>query len=114
MSVTMEAKTREDAIYLLVRNWTQPLEKPAGQTAANPLGFPREQQLCVFRMNRETLTPENCWILDNAEQAAVSDEYYAVAATAGANNDRRLHNITDKDVRGAPPNLCGWSSNGTN
>src|SRR5690606_39672691 len=48
----------EDAIYLLGRNWTQPLEKPAAQTAAKPLGFPREQQLCLFRLDDETLTPE--------------------------------------------------------
>lgn len=95
----------EDEIYLLGRNWTQPLEKPAEQTAANPLGFPREQQLCLFRLNRETLTPEKCWILDNAEQAPVSDGYYAVAATAGVSNDRRLHIITYKGVRGAPPDL---------
>lgn len=95
----------EDETYLLGRNWTQPLEKPAERTAANPLGFPREQQLCLFRLNQETLTPDNCWILDNAEQAAVSDGYYAVAATTGASNDRRLHIITYKGVRGAPPDL---------
>jgi hypothetical protein len=95
----------ESEIYLLGRNWTQPLERPAEQTAANPLGFPREQQLCLFRLDVETLTPETCWILDNAEQAAVSDGYYAVAATTGATDGQQLHIITYKGIRGAPPDL---------
>ena len=96
----------QDAMYLIGRNWTQPDPVPAPKGGAeNPLGFPRAQQLCLFRLDPATLLPVSCWILDNAEEAAVSDGYYAVTATTDTGADARLHVITYKGLRGAPTRL---------
>lgn len=96
----------DGAIFLIGRNWTQPLSTPgSARSADNPLGFPRAQQLCLFRIDPHMLRPVSCWILDNAEQGAVSDGYYAVVATTGAADDPRLHVITYKGVNGGPTYL---------
>jgi hypothetical protein len=95
----------EDAIYLIGRNWTRPDGAPGVRGADNPLGFRRAQQLCLFRIDPATLLPEDVWILDNAEESAVSDGYYAVVRTTGAGPDARLHVITYKGVGGAAPRL---------
>lgn len=92
-------------IYLIGRNWTQPDAAPEGRSADNPLGFPRAQQLCLFRIDPATLLPDACWILDNAEEAPVSDGYYAVVHTTGRAPDQRLHVLTYKGVGGAAPQL---------
>lgn len=95
----------EGQTYLIGRNWTQPHAISAGRTADNPLGFPRAQQLCLFRLDPATLLPEACWILDNAEGAPVSDGYYAVVHTTGPATERRLHVLTYKGVGGVAPQL---------
>ncbi len=95
----------EGAIYLIGRNWTQSEPAPTARGADNPLGFRRAQQLCLFRIDPATLMPEAAWVLDNAENAAVSDGYYAVVRTTGRGEDARLHVITYKGVGGAAPQL---------
>ena len=92
-------------IYLLGRNWPKG-EFVAGQSsAANPLGFPPAQQLCLFRIDPVTLMPVAGWILDNAGKEAVTDGYYAVAGTSGEPDDERLHIITYKALSGGRPQL---------
>lgn len=95
----------EGAIYLIGRNWTQQEAAPAARGVDNPLGFRRAQQLCLFRIDPSTLLPEAVWVLDNAENAPVSDGYYAVVRTTGRGNDARLHVITYKGVGGAASQL---------
>ena len=92
-------------IYLLGRNWTQPAPAPVRRSGDNPLGFPPAQQLCLFRIDPGTLRPVTGWILDNAENAPVTDGYYAVAATSGAAADEKLHLFTYKALGGGPPSL---------
>jgi hypothetical protein len=95
----------EGAIYLIGRNWTRPDAAPGVRGTDNPLGFRRAQQLCLFRIDPATLLPEAVWVLDNAEEAAVSDGYYAVVRTTGEGPEARLHVITYKAVGGGAPRL---------
>lgn len=95
----------EGGIYLIGRNWTRSDGAAGVRGADNPLGFRRAQQLCLFRIDPATLRPEAVWVLDNAEDAAVSDGYYAVVRTTGAGPDARLHVITYKGMNGAAPRL---------
>lgn len=92
-------------IYLLGRNWTQPAAMPARRSGDNPLGFQPAQQLCLFRIDPATLQPVTGWILDNAENASVTDGYYAVAASSGTAPEEKLHVFTYKALAGGPPNL---------
>lgn len=89
---------RDGKGYLLGRNWTEPNPTEKG-AAAKPM------QLCLIRFNLETLEPEGCVILDNAENRRVNDGYYAVAEFSGAAADPRLHVITYKGLDGAPPSI---------
>ncbi|MEN9637040.1 MAG: hypothetical protein RL077_5444 [Verrucomicrobiota bacterium] len=82
--------------YLLGRNWTKPPSSSKG-ASAGPM------QLCLIRFDLETLVPDACVILDNAENHNVTDGYYAVAEFAGTGAETRLHVFTYRGVGGEPP-----------
>jgi hypothetical protein len=82
--------------YLLGRNWTKPPPSPKG-AAGGPM------QLCLIRFDLNTLVPDACVILDNADDKNVTDGYYAVAEFSGEGADTRLHVITYKGTGGQPP-----------
>ena len=92
-------------VYLIGRNWTKPVSGVPQRDAASLPRLPRAQQLCLFRIDPATLQPLSCWVLDNAEQADVSDGYYAVVATTGEGGAARLHVITYKALAGGAPGL---------
>ncbi len=87
---------RDGKGYLLGRNWTEPNPTAKG-AAAKPM------QLCLIRFDLETLLPEACVILDNADHRRVTDGYYAVAEFSGAGTDELMHIITYRGIAGAPP-----------
>jgi hypothetical protein len=92
-------------VYLIGRNWTKPVAGVPQRAAASLPRLPRAQQLCLFRIDPATLQPLSCWVLDNAEQADVSDGYYAVVATTEEGGAARLHVITYKALAGGAPGL---------
>jgi len=98
-----------DGIYLIGRNWTQPAPIASAAGPDNPLGFPRAQQLYLFRIDPRTLLQVSCWVLDNAELGPVTDGYYAVVATTGQGTGARLHVITYKAESGGPPSLLHFA-----
>lgn len=85
--------------YLLGRNWTRPATTVAGKESTGPM------QLCLIRFNLATLVPDACVVLDNAENKAVTDGYYAVTAFSGTGAATRLHVITYKALGGEPPGI---------
>ena len=86
--------------YLIGRNWTRPTATPGEKG-----GAPSEMQLCLFRFDPETLALTSCVILDNADHQRVTDGYYAVVTFSGEGDATRLHVITYKALRGAPPDI---------
>lgn len=81
---------RDGQVYLIGRNLTR---------ADGPM------QLCLFRIDPETLAVLSCVILDNAEQKPVTDGYYAVPVFSGEGDAARLHVITYKAVNKQSPDI---------
>ena len=86
--------------YLIGRNWTRPNAR-AGEKSESP----SEMQLCLIRFDPETLAVTSCVILDNAEHESVTDGYYAVVAFSGEGDSERMHVITYKALKSAPPDI---------
>jgi hypothetical protein len=86
--------------YMIGRNWTRPTGTAAEKGAAAS-----EMQLCLIRFDPDTLAVSSCVILDNADHQRVTDGYYAVTAFSGAGAATRLHVITYKALKGAPPDI---------
>lgn len=78
---------RDGHVYLLGRNWTK---------------SPRTMQLALFRLDPATLKVASYAILDNAEQANVSDGYYAMPYFRGSGAETRLHLVNYKLLKGQP------------
>ncbi len=85
---------REGAAYLLGRSSTQ----PAGAAA-------RPMQLALYRIDPATLAITACAILDNAENARVTDGYYAAPWFREAGGETILHVVTYKGCDGRAPDL---------
>ncbi|MCX6953441.1 MAG: hypothetical protein NTV51_14930 [Verrucomicrobia bacterium] len=85
--------------YIIGRNWTRPATTGAGKESTGPM------QLCLIRFNLDTLVPDACVVLDNADNQPVNDGYYAVTAFSGTGADTRLHVITYKALGGEPPGI---------
>lgn len=81
---------REGRVYLLGRNVS---------AAGRPM------QLALFRVDVATLTAATHVILDNAEEARVTDGYYAATWFRGQGADARLHVVTYRGDSGRPPDL---------
>ena len=83
---------KEGRFYLMGRNYTQP--------------FPEHpMQLCLFRIDPETLKIRSFSILDNAEQANVTDGYYAATFWNRRAGKDYFNVITYKGVDEADPDL---------
>lgn len=93
---------RDGKIYLIGRNTTQSPPKsadPAKPAARMPM------QLCLFRIEPDRLAISAYSILDNAENAPVSDGYYAVPYFRTVDGKTRLNIITYKGVNKQPPDI---------
>jgi hypothetical protein len=62
-------------------------------------------QLCLLRFDLDSLAVTSCVVLDNADHQRVTDGYYAVAVFTGEGSAARLHVITYKALKGAPPDI---------
>jgi hypothetical protein len=91
---------REGHGYMIGRNWTRPTAAGAEKGSS-----PSEMQLCLLRFDLESLAVTSCVVLDNADQQRVTDGYYAVATFSGEGAATRLHVITYKALKGAPPDI---------
>ena len=86
----------DGAVYLLGRNSTrQPL--PTERRAP--------MQLCLMRVDPEKLTIPSYAIIDNAEEANVTDGYYACPYFRTVDGKTRLHVITYKGLDKQPPQI---------
>ncbi|MEY2881284.1 MAG: hypothetical protein RLZZ15_3664, partial [Verrucomicrobiota bacterium] len=85
---------RDGGVYLLGRSSTQP-----ANAAARPM------QLALYRLDPAALTIAAYAILDNAENARVTDGYYAVPYFRGTGAETRMHVVTYKGSDGKPPDL---------
>lgn len=86
--------------YLIGRNWTRPTAGASEKGAS-----PSEMQLCLIRFDPDTLAVTSCVVLDNADHQRVTDGYYAVVTFSGQGDAARMHVITYKALRGAPPDI---------
>ncbi len=78
---------RDEQIYLLGRNWTPP---------------PQVMQLCLFRLDPDTLTVSAYAVLDNAEMESVADGYYAMPYFRQMGEDTMLNVVNYKRLAGQP------------
>ena len=81
---------RDGRVYLLGRNVS---------AAGRPM------QLALFRIDVATLTAASHLVLDNADEARVTDGYYAAPWFRGEGADARLHVVTYRGDAGRPPDL---------
>lgn len=97
---------RDGQVYLIGRNWTQPTTVTTG-----PLGndgvptFPAAMKMCLFRLNTDALTVASYAILDNMEQANVTDAYYPVPYFRNVNGHTRLFVVDYKAFNRQPPQI---------
>lgn len=94
---------RDGKIYLLGRNTTQSSSEKNADPARPGGSMP--MQLCLFRIEPDRLVISAYAILDNAENARVSDGYYAVPYFRTVDGKTRLNIITYKGVNKRPPQI---------
>lgn len=92
---------RDGGVYLLGRNWT----KSATAAVGKPPAGAGPMQLCLFRVDPATLRVTSYSILDNNDQAKVTDGYYAVPYFREAGGRTRMHVVTYKGIDRAPPRI---------
>jgi hypothetical protein len=91
---------RDGKGYIIGRNWTRPLDAPAERG-----GTPGAMKLSLFRFDPKTLAVEAHTVLDNVEEANVTDGYYAVPVFSERNGETILHAITYKAFNKQPPDI---------
>ncbi len=92
--------SRDGKGYLIGRNWTLPLDAPAERG-----GTPGAMKLSLFRFDLETLEIESHVVLDNDEEANVTDAYYAVPVFSNQDGRTMLHVITYKGLNRQAPDI---------
>lgn len=87
---------QDGGVYLLGRNSTR---RPLPGERRAPM------QLCLFRIDPEKLTVTSYAILDNAEEANVTDGYYAYPYFRNVGGKPRMNVITYKGLDKQPPQI---------
>jgi hypothetical protein len=83
---------RDARYYLMGRNWTEP-------RSTHPM------QLCLFRIDPEKLTIRSYAVLDNEEQAEVTDGYYSSPYWQEQGGKTYLNVVTYKGINGDDPDI---------
>ncbi len=97
---------RDGNLYLIGRNWTQPTSVPTGPLGGDGVPtFPAAMKLCLFRINPGTLGVASYAILDNVEQANVTDAYYPAPYFRNVNGHARLFVVDYKALNRQPPQI---------
>jgi hypothetical protein len=97
---------REGRIYLIGRNWTQRTDITTG-----PLGkdgvptFPAAMKMCLFRLDADELAVTAYAVLDNTEEANVTDAYYPAPYFREVEGRTRLYVVDYKGLNRQPPQI---------
>lgn len=97
---------RDEAFYLIGRNWThEPNAKtgPAGSDGAP--SYPAAMKMCLFRIDPDELTVVSYAVLDNEEEANVTDGYYPAPYFREKDGEPFLYLVDYKAVNQAPPQI---------
>lgn len=97
---------RDGRYYLIGRNWTQrPDSAPVSERDGRGQYFPGAMKLCLFRIDPEKMTVVDAMILDNAEEANVTDGYYPMPYFV-ERDGRTLFRVVDyKGIAKRPPQI---------
>lgn len=93
---------RDGRVYLVGRNWTK--SGPPAPPRMTPTGS-GPMQLCLFRLDPESLKVASWALLDNADNRNVTDAYYAVPYFRETDGRTLMHLITYKGLDRAPPQI---------
>jgi len=97
---------RDGQVYLIGRNWTQSTEATTGPLGGDGVPtFPAAMKMCLFRLNPDDLTVSSYAILDNMEQANVTDAYYPAPYFRNVNGHTRLFVVDYKALNRQPPQI---------
>jgi len=97
---------REGGYYLIGRSWTQPTKVQTGPLGADGVPtFPAAMKMCLFRLDPDELAVTSYAVLDNREEANVTDAYYPAPYFREVNGHTRLYVVDYKALNRQPPQI---------
>lgn len=97
---------REGAYYLIGRNWNQPTTVQTGPLGADGVPtFPAAMKMCLFRLDPDELAVRSYAVLDNREEANVTDAYYPAPYFREVNGHTYLYVVDYKALNRQPPQI---------
>lgn len=97
---------RDGAYYLIGRNWNQPTTVRTGPLGSDGVPtFPAAMKMCLFRLDPDDLAVRSYAVLDNRDEANVTDAYYPAPYFREVNGHTRLYVVDYKAVNRQPPQI---------
>jgi len=97
---------RDGAWYLVGRNWTRdPRAESASARSGGEPTYPSAMKMCLFRIDPEELSVISYAVLDNAEEAKVTDGYYPAPYFREERGETSLFVVDYKAVDNQPPQI---------